>query len=447
MRKFIIFLCSFFFFLFYANLSNSAWAVSSTVSSVSYRTLEKELTEHIEQKKGTYGIYVRDLYTKQVCGLNHDTVFHAASTFKIPVNLYLFKQIADGQINPHHKLTYQRKHYEGGTGILQYKDYGTSYTIQELSKYSIVYSDNVATNMLLDLLGRKNVKKMMSDLGGTVVDYSANTTCPKDMAIYMDALVEFNIEHPAEGALLLDFLKNTVFNDRIPTLLPAGTEVAHKIGNWPLEGSYHDVGVVYHPDHPYIISLFSKNAPSSNYAYQVLQQISRFVYDAQSSFTEINLVVNGQTIDTEIPIIITNDTVYIPLLPLVASLDTGIKDPDQDSAAISDEHDVALYPDQTKMLLNNAVHYKDTPPEYIAGQLVVPQEMVTDLFPVFVNLDTEAGEVYVTNKPAVQPVEQPVEQQPETEHWFSFKNYLWVPFCVVIILICCLTLIRRRRTH
>jgi len=60
MRKFIIFLC--FFFLFYACLSDSTWAASS----VSYRTLEKEIFDLIEQKQGTYGVYVIDLKTGQI---------------------------------------------------------------------------------------------------------------------------------------------------------------------------------------------------------------------------------------------------------------------------------------------------------------------------------------------------------------------------------------------
>ena len=113
MRRFLIFLCL--FLLSFSCLSNSAWAVSS----VSYRALEKEIIDFIDQKQGTYGVYVMDLNTGQICGVNEDTVFHAASTFKVPVIMYLFQQIAEGKINPHKKLIYQERHYEGGTGILQ----------------------------------------------------------------------------------------------------------------------------------------------------------------------------------------------------------------------------------------------------------------------------------------------------------------------------------------
>ncbi|HHY39777.1 MAG TPA: hypothetical protein GX502_00825 [Syntrophaceticus sp.] len=69
MRRFLIFLCL--FLLSFSCLSNSAWAVSS----VSYRALEKEIIDFIDQKQGTYGVYVMDLNTGQICGVNEDTVF------------------------------------------------------------------------------------------------------------------------------------------------------------------------------------------------------------------------------------------------------------------------------------------------------------------------------------------------------------------------------------
>lgn len=390
MRNFLLVLC--FFFLF----STNAWAMSS----VSYRSLEKEITDLIAQERGTYGVYVIDLTTRQVCGVNEDTVFHAASTFKLPLNLYLFQQIANGQINPQTKLTYSSKHYEGGTGILQYKNYGTSYTIQELAKYSIVYSDNVATNMLLGRLGNPNVKKLMRNAGGIVVNNSANTTCPRDMAIYMNALVEFNKEHPDQGAILLNHLKNTVFNDRIPTLLPPGTGVAHKTGDWPASGSYHDVGLVDHPGHPYIIALFSKNVSGSAHAYQVLQRLSRLVYDAQSGLTEAELVVNGQSLTPDIPSILTNDTVYLPLRSLADSMNVEVSwDAQENCVHVQGEHDVVLYPAQTEMLWDNTVRYSNLPPEIIAGRFMIPLETIAEMFAASVTLDTTTNTVYVSSNP------------------------------------------------
>jgi beta-lactamase class A len=160
LRKLLI--AVFFFFLFSINFPINA----SANSSISYHSLETEIKDIITQEQGTYGVYIIDLTTRQVCGVNEDTVFHAASTFKVPVNLYLFQQIAEGKIDPQEKLTYRAKHYEGGTGILQKESFGSSYTVQNLAKYSIIYSDNVATNILLDQLGRQNVKLMMSNMGG-----------------------------------------------------------------------------------------------------------------------------------------------------------------------------------------------------------------------------------------------------------------------------------------
>ncbi|CEO89282.1 serine hydrolase [Syntrophaceticus schinkii] len=429
--KFLIILCCFFF------CSSNAWAMSS----VSYRSLEDEIIDLTAQEQGTYGVYVIDLTTHQVCGVNEDTVFHAASTFKLPLNIYLFQQIADGQIDPQTKLTYYSKHYEGGTGILQNKKYGSSYTIQELAKYSIIYSDNVATNMLLGYLGRPNVKKMMADMGGIVVDNSANTTCPRDMALYMDALVEFNKEHPDQGAILLTHLKNTVFNDRIPTLLPPDTEVAHKTGNWPATGSYHDVGLVEHPSHPYTIALFSKNVSSSAHAYHVLQRLSRLVYDAQSGLIEMELVVNDQPLITDIPSILASDTVYLPLSSSLAdSLDAIVHwDEQENCVQIQGEHDVVLYPGQTKMLWDNTLLYSKLPIEVVAGHLMVPLEIITDMFEVSATLETTTNTVYITSNPEV---EQPPEQSlPDIS---SYGKQLLVPLFLIFVLGCCLIMIRKK---
>ncbi len=77
-----------------------------------------------------------------------------------------------GEADPAQKLVYRKEHYEGGTGRLQHSPPGTSYTIEILSKYSILYSDNIATNILLSFLGKKNVKDFMRESGGLVVDDS-----------------------------------------------------------------------------------------------------------------------------------------------------------------------------------------------------------------------------------------------------------------------------------
>jgi len=231
----------------------------------------------IKGYNGEYGIYYIDLKTGTGFGINEMEEYFAASTVKIPINLYLYKTIEDGEINPNSTMKYIEEDYELGTGRIQGEPFGKEYSIKELSRLSIIYSDNIAANMLIRLIGRYNFKDYMRDIGGNVVVYKENTSCPRDMAIYMREVYMFYMRNPDLGRQLINCFENTVYNDRIPKLIPENVRVAHKIGNWPpLE--YHDVGIVF-CDRPYVISIMTKDNKDYEEACYAIANISKKVYD------------------------------------------------------------------------------------------------------------------------------------------------------------------------
>ncbi|MDI3327596.1 MAG: class A beta-lactamase-related serine hydrolase [Alicyclobacillaceae bacterium] len=258
----------------------SNWVRSEGVPQTApdYQELRQAVASYLAAQPGTYGVVVIDLASGARMDIDGDRVFYAASTFKLPLNLYLYTQIAQGKIDPATKLTYEASDYEEGTGWIASTPFGSQYTIRELSQASIVASDNVATNMLLDYLGIDNVKSFMAQLGGKQVVDGKNVTTAADMALYAAKLYEFANQHPDTAAPLLDDLEHTDFNDRIPAKLPPDVPVAHKIGNWT--DQWHDVGIVFLPGRPYVISLFSRDIDQSTAA-RVLSTVSRMVYDAQ----------------------------------------------------------------------------------------------------------------------------------------------------------------------
>lgn len=236
--------------------------------------LENDIRKYISRFKGKYGIYYLSLKDGSSFGINSMDEYIAASTVKIPINLYLFKKIKEGAIDPEKKITYLEEDYEGGTGRLQREKVGSKYSIRMLSKYSIIYSDNVATNMLLRLLGRAEVKDFMRELGCAVVSDEKNISCPRDMAIYMREVYNFRNANPELGDEMMWYFENTVYNDRIPKLLPKNIKVAHKTGNQI--DALHDVGIVF-IDSPYILAIMSKNINEEE-ADDVIAEISRMVY-------------------------------------------------------------------------------------------------------------------------------------------------------------------------
>lgn len=244
-----------------------------------YAELEKAVSQTIQGKGGTWGVYVEDLNTGFRFGINPDRAFVAASTIKVPLVLFLYRQAQEGKLDLDETLAIQPGDYESGTGRLQSQPVGSRYTVRELARRALVDSDNVATRMLLRRLGRENFQTYVRGLGAFIAPDRENVTSPRDMATFFKAVLAFNKEAPALGGELLEALQHTNFNDRIPALLPPGTLVAHKIGNQVRV--VNDAGVVLLPDHPYLISLFTDDVNEGE-ATATLAKISRLVYDYQS---------------------------------------------------------------------------------------------------------------------------------------------------------------------
>ncbi len=249
-----------------------------------YRILEQDIANFLQQQPGLYGfcLYVKeDLLEQQVeksIGYNQNEVFKMASTFKLPVNLYLYHQVAENKLSLDAKFLYSKGYYETGTGSLQYLPPGRKYSARELASRSIRESDNVAVNILVGALGREGIFKFMQGISGrTLPDQGTPVDTPQNLVAYMKAAVEFAEVNPELGNLLLDDLKNTIFSDRIRAGTPPEVAVGHKVGN--LAGTVNDVGIVF-ARKPYILAVMSKNVSDDSSAAEVEAQVAKMVYES-----------------------------------------------------------------------------------------------------------------------------------------------------------------------
>ncbi|MBE3593166.1 MAG: serine hydrolase [Thermoanaerobacter sp.] len=251
-------------------------------NATNYQELKNNIQALISQYPGKYGVYFIDLNTGQTFEINGYDSFIAASTYKVPLNFYLYTLITDGKIDPNMKVQYTQADYEGGAGSIQADPVGSYYTIRELSRRSIEESDNIASNMIMRVVGRDNYIKFMESLGANVIPYNSNVTSPRDMSMYMQNLLNYVKAHPDTAGELMYYLKNTIYNDRISYPIPDEIEVAHKIGN--LSNVVNDTAIVFHPTKPYILTILANNVDGSDdsYAYTVIRQISKMVYDFQN---------------------------------------------------------------------------------------------------------------------------------------------------------------------
>ena len=368
---------------------------------IDYRPLGGELRDYLALQEGFYGLYIMDIKSDEKLGINELEEFHAASTFKVPMAMYIYRQVAGGAVDPEQLLAIDPSHIEGGTGFLQFSSLDTQKSVDELVRYAIVYSDNVATNMLLDLVGKKAVKDYMLSLGGELVDYEKNVTCPRDMAMYMQEAVRF-AEENSWGEKLLNQLRHTVYIDRIPQPLP-DVPVANKIGNWPPTGTYNDIAYVEHPERPYIISVFSRGTAGYNEAARVIREISRRVYAYQSSpALKVGLVLDGKNLALSEQPFITRGVTLVPLRALADAVPEITLGWSESSGAITISSNLSGVKKQVMLNREDEV-------EIIEGRSYLPVRNLCRLLNLGLVWDPEALRIKISTAGAV-------------DNWFLFNR-------------------------
>lgn len=236
-------------------------------------------------------LYFKDLSLNQEVGIEPTRSWIPASTIKAYVAVEVFRQRNIGLINFNTPITITAANVVPTE--LETDDYprlreGTTATIKQLVEAMVVQSDNTAYNSLLDILDRRNINTTLKNFGltETVVGEKLNldesqfqtdlttpgrqpnTTTAKDLASLFELLYKKQI--PSSDEILAVFERQKI-NNMIPALLPPGTLIAHKTGDWaPI---FHDGGVVFKTNNPYILTVFTSSGDPMDVA-----QLSKVAY-------------------------------------------------------------------------------------------------------------------------------------------------------------------------
>lgn len=215
-------------------------------------------------------VYYQDLVTGDTFEINADKQYRSASTAKVFVNMSLYDAVEKGRFTLDQTVKYQSSDFESGTGILQGMDLNVPYALSTLADYAVIYSDNIAFNIIRRTVGRDESFAYYESVIGHPTDRQNTSMGARDAGALLNTLYtsdSANLKH------MVDMMKQTKFNDMLPKYLPAGT-VAHKVGFY--DTYYHDIGIVFAGDHPYILTVFSKGMTSPA---ETIAEISKLVYE------------------------------------------------------------------------------------------------------------------------------------------------------------------------
>ena len=273
---------------------------------------------------GTVGVAAHKLGTSEQIMLNPDTVFPTASSFKV-VLLYTLYRLADaGTVDLGARVALEERHRVPGSGVLQDLDAGAVLTVKDIATLMIVMSDNSATDMTYDLVGREAVQQSLDrldmphthlplgcwgilaglrdldpndpdltyaelkrrlgeeegswDCAALAETPENNVSTPRDMLRLMEGINAGEGLSAGSRAAVIDILLRQKISDRIPALLPFGVRAAHKTGS--VKGVRNDVGLIFAGETTYALALMSKGAQDEYEVTQLLARISRAIYDA-----------------------------------------------------------------------------------------------------------------------------------------------------------------------
>lgn len=243
------------------------------VPKVEYSGLQHELNIKISEAKRQdiitdSAIYFRDLEGGPSVLFNPNEKFWPASLMKTPLMIAYFKKAESDPTILNKKLIYHKDLDTTTQEITReetLKD-KASYSVTELIERMIIKSDNNAGRLLLENIGRADFDdlEVLSDLGITYpVKPVDNLITVKEYASMFRILYNGSYLSPEYSNKALAILIKTTFNKGLIAKLPKNVKVAHKYGELDLENQkgisqFHDCGVVYHPEAPYLICIMTR---------------------------------------------------------------------------------------------------------------------------------------------------------------------------------------------
>ena len=261
---------------------------------MSLQTLQTQIEEAITAADAQMGVAMLHLEKGDEVNLLADESFPMASVLKIPVLVEAARQMDAGNftLDDRWALTVAEKNL--GSGVLTFFDDGLLPTVRDLLTLMIIISDNTATDMIINRLGKASVTQAMRELGlqnihlpltirqifesilpsadptqdpyamalehqdfeppANAAGYSRgpenNVSTPRDMTKLLELIYTGRAASRVASDEMLRILLKQTLNDRLPRFLPPGTKVAHKTGT--LSGFRNDAGVIYVDDDQHV---------------------------------------------------------------------------------------------------------------------------------------------------------------------------------------------------
>ena len=271
-------------------------------ASSSSPALESRLKPIIGAHKGKVAVAVKHLKTGESYGYHDTEVMPTASLIKFPVMIEAYRQAAVKKVDLNSTVVLKEQDKVPGSGILtSHFTAGARFTLRDSVRLMIAFSDNTATNIVLDAVGIGSTAATMEAMGypntkihskvfrrDTTVfperskQFGLGSTSAAEMVRLCEAVHRKEVVSAKACEEMLAHLRACEDRDKFPRLLPPEVKVAFKTGS--LAETRTAAGILEWPAGPVALCVLScenedKRWVPDNAGNRLCAEIARAVHD------------------------------------------------------------------------------------------------------------------------------------------------------------------------
>lgn len=241
--------------------------------------LQGDLDRLCARFSGRVGYAIHDLSSGRRLLRDADVELPTASTVKLPILTALHEHARRTGLDWDAPVPVSTSGVAAGSGILQHLSRTLEMSYRDLAWLMICLSDNTATNLVVDAMGREHAAALIRELidpairlrglAGAGFDTerpSMGYATPDAMGRYLDRLARGDLPGAAET---LTVARQQVFSSMIPRYLPLSPSaevpltIAHKTGALP--GVRNDVAIIRAGEATVTMAIFTADCADLGY--------------------------------------------------------------------------------------------------------------------------------------------------------------------------------------
>lgn len=263
--------------------------------------LKTDLERRSRTSSGEVSLCLYDYATGEQIEINGRKPLYPASMIKTLLLLAALEQVEQGELSLDQVyIVTQKDKYAGdtpvtGSGIIQFAAAETGYTLEQLLSLMVSVSDNVATNILFDLVGPGRVNAVARELSLENTSFTrkmydlesplpSNVSTARDLTRILTALKNREIAGEELSNKGIQMMVETTDKERIGRMIKDRVVVANKVGT--VSEVIGDMALIYFPHRPPVaLTIVVANPDDHERAAKLIGELAEIIVD--------RLAVNG----------------------------------------------------------------------------------------------------------------------------------------------------------